>query len=167
MVLPLAELWDGESNCSSWLVSTFVNVANKLICAKIMSSLTHSHLAAMSDNKVFKQNVNLSATGISRKKKNIYGLSKNNIWIFICDLLSDLYILTSSSQTTFANPFNSLTRYGIIFVACWKFDSNRYMPKAITASCPLWSILKMPWLFSWGQSLWSFSTWNVIHIDLL
>lgn len=77
----------------------------------------------MSDNRVFKQKVNLSAIGISRRKKKFH-YSQNlydsffELLNYTYNLLSDLYILTSSSQTTFAKPFNSLTRYGMILSEC-------------------------------------------------
>lgn len=58
-----------------------------------MSSRTHSHLAAMSDNNVFRQKVNLSATGIPAKKK------KNNThYIF---RLENFIFYTNSSTTYF------------------------------------------------------------------
>lgn len=52
-------------------------------------------------------------------------------------LLSVAKLRTSSAQTAFANPFNNFKRYGKILSRCCNPDSSKYMPRAITASCPL------------------------------
>lgn len=73
-------------------------------------------------------------------------------------LLSALDTLTSSSQFANGNPLSKLIRYGRIFCACWKPESRKYIPRAKTASCPLWSIWKNVSWKSEGQKLNNFST---------
>jgi len=75
-------------------------------------------------------------------------------------LLSVGELRTSSNQTAFANPFNNFKRYGKILSRCCNFDSRKYIPRAITASCPLWSRRNTPCAVSCGHNANSVFTYN-------
>lgn len=89
--------------CSLHPLIMFVMTVSMSTWVAIISSLAGSHLAATSLSRVFKQKLNLSATGT----------------------LSTGEVFTSSSHTALGKPFSRPSKYGRILSRCCNPDSKK------------------------------------------